>query len=192
MATLVIPNCFQVSIQMLHSTRPIDNVIGIKAAGIRTTDEVGNAVKAAWEATTGPLASHASATTMTGYKVVDLGSTTGAVSQIASSKAGSVTGGNTLLSGAALITYGTGTRSRSARGRMYHGPLSTSQVATDGRSLGTTTGANLLAAYQAFDAAITAAGFEWVVLSRKYSIDHAISTIAVSPLVATQRRRMRS
>lgn len=192
MATLVIPSCWQVSIQMLHSGRAIDNVIGIKAAGIHTTDEVGNAVKTAWEATGGPMSLHMTSTVMTGYKIVDLGSTTGAVSTVASAKAGSATGVSGLLSGAALVTFGNGTRSRSARGRMYHGPLTTTQAASDGRSLVATVQTALIAAYQQFDANLNTAGFEWVVLSRKYSIDHPISAITVSPLVATQRRRMRS
>lgn len=192
MTTLVIPNCFQVSIQMIHSTRPVDNVIGIKSAGVTSVDAIGNAVKAAWEATGGPMKMHHSGTAMVGYKVVDLGSTTGAVTTIASAAVGGVTGTVAVLSGAALISYGGGTRSRSARGRMYHGPLTTNQVASDGRSLASGVQASMLSAYTQFDAAITAAGFEWVVLSRKYSHDNAISTFAVSPLVATQRRRMRS
>jgi hypothetical protein len=114
------------------------------------------------------------------------------VETLSSTTVGAVTGGVTLLSGSALITYGTGTRSRSARGRMYHGPLTTSQVHSDGRSIIPATMPTLLAAYQQFDAAITTAGLEWVVLSRKYSQYHPISSISVSPLVATQRRRMRS
>lgn len=192
MATLVIPQCFQVSIQMLHSTRPVDNVIGIKPVGLKTASEVGQAVKTAWEALGGPLKLHPSNTVMTGYKTVDLGSTTGAVETLSSAATGAVSGTIGVLSGAALVNYGTGTRSRSARGRMYHGPLAVSQIGSDGRSLVPTAQAAILAAYQQFDAALNAAGMEWVVLSRKYSIDHPIVSISVSPLIATQRRRMRS
>lgn len=192
MTTLVIPNCFQVSIQMIHSTRPVDNVIGIKSAGVTDVATVGNAVKTAWEATGGPLKLHNTGTAMTGYKVVDISSTTGQVTTVASAATGAVSGSAAILSGCALVTYGGGTRSRSARGRMYHGPLAISQVSTDGRSLAGGIQASLLTAYTQFDAAITAAGLEWVVLSRKYSHDNPISTFAVSPLVATQRRRMRS
>jgi hypothetical protein len=177
---------------MLHSTRPIDNVIGIKSASPTSVTAIGNAVKTAWEATTSPLKMHSTGTTMVGYKVVDLSSTTGAVTTIASASIGAVSGTVAVLSGSALVQYGTGTRSRSARGRMYHGPLAVTQVNADGRTIPTTVQTNLQAAYAAFQASITAAGFEWVVLSRKYSIDHPISTIAVSNLVATQRRRMRS
>jgi hypothetical protein len=177
---------------MLHSGRVVDNVIGIKAAGITSVDAVGNAVKTAWEATGGPLKAHSSTTAMTGYKVVDLASTTGMVTTIASAAVGGVAGNISTLASSGLIQYGTGTRSRSARGRMYHGPLTTTQVATDGRSLAGGVQATLLAAYNQFDAAITAASLEWVVLSRKYSLGQTISTISVSPLIATQRRRMRS
>ena len=70
MTTLVIPNCFQVSIQMIHSTRPVDNVIGIKSAGVTDVATVGNAVKTAWEATGGPLKLHNTGTAMTGYRAV--------------------------------------------------------------------------------------------------------------------------
>jgi hypothetical protein len=177
---------------MLHSGRPVDNVIGIKSAGVTTVDAIGNAVKTAWEATGGPLKAHSTNTAMTGYKVVDIGSTTGAVTTIASAAVGAASGTIAVLSSCALITYGTGTRSRSARGRMYHGPLTTGQVNADGRSLAAGVQSTLLTAYTQFDAAITSAGFEWVVLSRKYGHDQAISTFGVSPLVATQRRRMRS
>lgn len=192
MATLVIQKCFQVSINMVQSARPVTNVIGIFSPGTKTADEVGAAVKAAWEVAAGPLKTHSTSTVMRDYKTVDIGSTTGAVSVIASAATGGVAGALAVMSGSGLVTYGTGTRSRSARGRMYHGPLTTNQVGADGRSLGAGTQASLLSAYVSFDQAITVAGLEWVVLSRKYGVYHPISSIGVSPFVATQRRRMRS
>lgn len=96
------------------------------------------------------------------------------------------------MASCALITYGGGTRNRTGSGRLYHGPLAASQVNTDGRTVPAAGITALLAAYNQFDAAMNTAGYQWVVLSRKDLLVHPISSINVSNIIATQRRRMRS
>jgi hypothetical protein len=192
MTTLVIANCFQVSIQMVHGSRTVDNVIGIFANGSPAISAVATAVKTAWEQTNGPLKTHSTVTTMVNYKVVDISSPTGPIYNLPSTTAGGVTGGIGLMSGSALITYGDGTRSRSGRGRMFHGPLPSSYANTDGRTIPTATITTLNTAYGLFLSSIASSGYAWTVLSRKNSSFANITAVSTATVIATQRRRMRS
>jgi hypothetical protein len=75
---------------------------------------------------------------------------------------------------------------------VYHGPLAVSQVNTDGRTLVGATQTSITAAYNDFLTKMNAANFPWRVCSRKMSLLYPISNVAAQPVLATQRRRMRS
>lgn len=195
MTTLIVQNAIQVTIQAAHSTRTIDNVLGFEVApGFTSLDmpTLLSAVKTAWEAVGGPWKLHNSGTTMVRYRAVDLRSSSGSTAELASTAAGGLAVTGSTMASCALVQFGSSSRSRAAQGRLYHGPLCTTQVQADGRSVVAGTVTSLKSAYEQFDAATTAAGYQWSVISRKDSLLHPISGILVSPLVATQRRRMRS
>jgi hypothetical protein len=195
MATLVVQNAVQVTVQMSHGGRVVDNVLAFQVpVGFLGTDLAGlaNAVKTNWESVTGPMSQHGVGTTVTGYKAVDIRSTTGMIYLLSSTKAGAVTGAGAVMSAAALVTVGGGTRNRTGNGRVYHGPLQVSQVNVDGRTLVAATQTGISAAYNDFLAKMATAGYPWRVCSRKTSLLYPITNVATQSVLATQRRRMRS
>lgn len=187
---IVINSCYIVAIQMESSGQDVVNVIGIRAP-FSNAVEVGEAVKAQWELAGGPLAKRPVGLTMKGYRVTDITSPIGPVVTVSSSKPGTV-GGNLATNGsAALISYSGGSRSRSTSGRMYHGPLTETDINSDGRTIAPLTASSLSVCYQTFAANLAAAGFEWVVISRKLSLAFPVNSPQCQSIIATQRRRIR-
>lgn len=192
MATLVIPGTVQIGIEMIASGQPIWNIIHLNIQdGIDTPMSTLADVKTAWEAASGPMKQHPLSTTMVGYHYTDLRSATGPVAFLASTTAGTVTGGMSTLASSALIKLSTGTRSRSQQGRLYHGPLAESQVNADGRQIEAGNAAILTNAYTAFQTAMNSGSRRWVVASRKNLSTTPIATASCAQIVATQRRRLR-
>ena len=193
MATLVIPRTVQVSIEMVCSGQPVWNVIHLDMGteGFYTPASVLPFVKSAWEIGNGPLARHTTTTSMVGYHYVDLDSATGAVGFLASTASGNNASGLSALSTCALIKLGSGSRSRSTQGRMYHGPLAEAQVNADGRSLASTTITDLTNTYEAFRVAMATANTPWCVASRKNLNKTVITSVGAAGIIGTQRRRIR-
>lgn len=191
MATLIIPGAAQVTIRSTCSGQDVVNVIGVQNTVGASPASILNSVKAAWEAPGGPLTQRTSLLTMEGYDYIDLGSATGPTGFLGSTKAGSQTGAIATMASSALITLGGGTRSRSQRGRMYHGPLTEAQINPDGRTLAPSSIISLNAAYEQFRVALNSATSDWIVLSRKNLIYTIIGQVSTSSIIATQRRRLR-
>jgi hypothetical protein len=190
-ATLVIPNCFQVSIQMTAGSHAVENVIGVEnAAG--SSAGAAAAVKAAWEVASGPLAALSNLIAMVNYHAVDIGSTGGTITDLASSATGGLST-NTLATRAAcqLIKFNGSNRSRSTRGRLYFGPARESDIDADGATVTASIRTSTNTAFTNFRNSLSAAGYPLVVLSRKNSTATVVTTHAVETLVATQRRRIR-
>jgi len=191
MPQLVIPGAAQVAIKMSCSGQDVVNVIGLGLAGNVSAEEVGNIVKTAWEANLGPLAYKPSVTKMVSYKVVKL-DVGGSVAEIASAKAGGGTSTSlSTMASSALIVLGGGSRDRSTRGRLYHGPLAENAIDPDGRTILTSYRADLETCYKKFRADIAATGHSWSVLSRKNSRAYPIDIVSCASIIATQRRRLR-
>lgn len=192
MATLVIPDTVQVAIEMVCSGQPVWNIIHLSGGGgLQPSGQTLADVKAAWEVTSGPLKMHPTALTMVGYHYTDLSSPTGAVAFLGSSTAGGQAGALATMASSALVKLGTGTRSRSQQGRLYHGPLTESQVNLDGRQLDTTWASSLTSAYDNFRIALGGGTRRWAVASRKLLVSTPIVTVSAAPIIATQRRRLR-
>ena len=191
MATLIIPDTFLVSIKGNSSGLPNVSVLGISTPG-GTSSAVAAAVKTAWEAAGGPLSQRPSQYVMESYTVTDLSSASGAVVVLSSAAKGGLTSIDLSTNGTcALIALSSGTRSRSKNGRLYHGPLSESQVQTDGRTVTAANVTSIQAAYQQFSAALDADLYVLSVISRKYQTASAVSFISCGSIIATQRRRIR-
>lgn len=192
MTTLVIPNTYQVAIEMACSGQPVWNILHFNYGGgfVTPADEL-NRIKTAWEATNGPLKLRPSLVSMVGYHFTDLASTTGAVAFLGSSTTGSGGTGISTMASAALVKFSTGTRSRSQQGRMYHGPLLETQINTDGRTVDSTFMTAINLAYNNFKAAVNTGGVTWAVASRKLLTSTPIGTVSTAGVIATQRRRLR-
>ncbi|AXH79415.1 MAG: hypothetical protein [Circular genetic element sp.] len=191
MASLVIPGAALVTIRALCSGRSVVNVIGVQnTVGTDPADVLAN-IKQAWEATSGPLSYRPVGLVMEGYEYTDLSSAEGPTGFLGSTKAGGITSQISTMASAALISLGGGTRSRSARGRLYHGPLTEEQVNADGRTLEATQQGYLNTAYENFRLALKSETSDWVVLSRLKSQYTVIGSVATSSIIATQRRRLR-
>lgn len=191
MVQLIIPGAAQVVIKGECSGQEVINVIGLNVAGTVSAESLANAVKTAYEATGGPLALKPTQFKMVSYKAMKL-EANGAVAEVASAK----TGGSSVpslstMAASALIILGGGTRSRSSRGRLYHGPLGETQIDADGRSINATYATQLQSAYNVFSNSIAASGHSWAVLSRKDSLARPVSQLTVASIIATQRRRLR-
>lgn len=193
MGQLVIPGAFQVSIQMVSGGRQIVNVIGlINASG--SAAGAAAAVKAAWEAVGGPLQEMSSLVAMTNYHAVDIGSGSGLIVDLASTKAGGVTSPADLATrgAAALIKLNGGSRDRSTRGRLYYGPIREADLQADGATLQATRVTAFNGVFTVFRNSLTAAGYPMAVLSRTKSVATPVTSHLTESTIATQRRRIRS
>lgn len=187
---IIINSTYIVAIEAECSGQPVVNVIGIRSP-FSNAAEVGEAVKAQWEAAGGPLSKRSTFLVMKDYRVTDISSPIGPVVSTFSSKAGGATGQLSTMGASALISYSGGSRSRSSSGRMYHGPLSENDVNTDGRTLPPLTISGLSVCYQTFKASLASEGYEWVVISRKLSQAFPVGIPVCQSVIATQRRRIR-
>lgn len=192
MGQLVVPGCFQVNIQMSAGGRLLENVIGLEnAAG--TAAGAASAVLTAWEQSGGPLDFLPSDVTMVNYHAVDIGSTSGAIADQASTTAGGIAiAGIGVRSTCALVRWNGATRNRSSRGRLYFGPIPDNTVDADGATLDTTAHTNYENAFTAFRGSLSFLGYPLVVLSRVQSQAFLVTSQAVESTIATQRRRVRS
>lgn len=192
MSTLVIPNCFQVSIQADVDGRAVDNVIGVYNPSGTAGDAAG-AVETAWETGGGPLANMPDAYVVKQYVAVDLSSPDGQIYYQGSIATGEDSTHPIATRGAAaLIQWNGSSRSRSTRGRMYLGPLTTAQINPDGATLTTVAHGALENSIQNFLDSLTSSGYPLAVLSRKNSSSTLVSAHAVETTIATQRRRIRA
>lgn len=193
MPTLVIPDGLQLVVAGTQSGQPVINVMHFRntSGGTRNlvTDLV--AIKALWEKAAGPLKVKSNGFAMTGYKLTDISSTSGQVSELGSTVAGGVAGSLSTMASAALIRLSGGTRDRSGSGRLYHGPLLEGQINADGRQIDTGAATTLTTAYTTWASDMLALDLEWCVASRQDSTLTTISSITVSTIIATQRRRLR-
>ena len=192
MATLIIPNAFQVSIEMEASAQPVVNVVGVTSAS-GTAAGAAAAVKAAWEGTGKPLGALTSAIVARNYRAVDLGSAFGDIADVSSSTPGgsATTGGLATMAASALVIWNGSSRSRSTRGRLYLGPLLDGQINTDGRTLASTTLTGINTAMANFISSLASAGYPLAVISRKNLAAYPVTSAATSSVIATQRRRLR-
>jgi hypothetical protein len=191
MSSLVIADCFQVTISSVAGGHAIENVIGVKKAG-GTAAGAAAAVKTAWEIASGPLANLATLSSMVNYHAVDISSTTGTIADLASTTAGGRASQNLATRGAcALIKWNGANRSRSTRGRLYYGPICESDIQADGATLDTTRATAIGTAFSNFRTSLTSSGYPLVVLSRTLSQAFDVTASAVEAGIATQRRRIR-
>lgn len=185
---LIIPDCYLVAIKGQSGGQDVVNVIGIHATNSNSAS-VANAVDAAWRVASGPLAKLPNTYQMIEVKAMDLSTATGQVFSVPVTAAGSLSGALATNGSCALITYGSGSRAKSTKGRMYFGPLREVEINTDGRTLANPS--QFTAPMQVFKDNLAASNKEWVILSRKNSSHSPISTIATQTVIATQRRRIR-
>lgn len=185
---LIIPNTYLVSIKGSSGGQDVVNVIGVEGTG-NTAISVATAVLGAWKTAGGPLSKLTTAYTMLEVKAMDLSSASGDVYTVTDSTAGTLSPPLATNAACALITYGSGTRAKSERGRMYFGPLRESDVNTDGRTLANAAG--FTTAFGAFKTALEINNRKWVVISRKNSSTTDIVSVTTQSVIATQRRRIR-
>lgn len=190
---LVIPNCFQVSIEAVVGGRSVFNVIGVQNAS-GTAAGAAAAVKTAWEAVGSPLRQLSSLVAVTNYHAVDIGSINGTIVDLPSTATGGVTASNSLATrgAAALIKWNGGTRNRSSRGRMYFGPIMEANINPDGATLGPASVTSFDGIFLNFRNSLNSSGYPLVVLSRTLSTAFPVTTHATESTIATQRRRIRS
>lgn len=190
--TLIIPNAFQVSIQAEASGQPVVNVLGVTSAS-GTAAGAAAAVKAAWEGAGRPLGALTPLLAVRNYRAVDLSSPFGDIADLASTATGgsAIAGNLATMAASALVQWNGASRSRSTRGRMYLGPLLEGQVNADGRTLATATVTGMNTAIANLISSLASAGYPLAVLSRKNSQAYPVVGGAVSPIIATQRRRLR-
>lgn len=191
MTALVIPNCFQVTIQMSAGSHAVENVIGVENAS-GTSAAAAAAVKAAWEVASGPLANMSNLISMVNYHAVDIGSTGGTITDLASSATGGLsTATLSTRAACALIKWNGSNRARSTRGRLYFGPIREADIDPDGATVSSAIRTTFATAFTNFRNSLTSSGYPLVVLSRKTSTATVVTQHAVETLVATQRRRIR-
>lgn len=190
MPQLIIPLTYLVAINGESSGQPVTNVIGIKAE-FSSADEVATEVRTAWAKAGGPMSKRPSQYTLLNVTATDLSTANGAVGVNNTPGAGGLSDSLATNGASALISYGGGSRARSSKGRLYHGPLPESYINADGRTISTLNIGVLAVAYTQFRNDLATAGFDWVVISRKFQTTNPVGVIACQSVIATQRRRIR-
>nr|CRY95994.1 hypothetical protein [uncultured prokaryote] len=193
MAQLIVPDCFQVAIEMSTGSRSVFNVIGVRSAG-GTAAGAAAAVKGAWEGgSSTPLGRLPNQVVMVNYRATDISSANGDIVDLPSTTAGSVSTSTISTAAAcALIGWNGGSRSRTSRGRLYYGPQPENYVNSDGRTLSTTAISAITATFNSFLSSLSTANYPLVVLSRKLQSATPVTVATVEATIATQRRRIRS
>lgn len=193
MPTLVIPDALQLVVSSTCSGQPVLNVLHFKNTSGTTRNLATDlaSIKTFWEKANGPIKIRNSNSTMVGYKLTDLSSTSGQVSELGSATAGGVASALSTMASCALVRLSGGTRDRSGSGRIYHGPLMEVQITTDGRTLETAAATTITTAYTTFKNDMNTIGLELGVASRQDSAINTVTSINVSSIIATQRRRLR-
>lgn len=192
MSVLVIPNVYRCSIQMQYGGRQVVNVIGVQGSAAGQQATVAGALKTAWEAAGGPLKSLPTPVAMTGYSVMDLSTTSGGIAALTSATVGGTPGSAATRAACAIVKWNGASRARSTRGRLYYGPILSSNIQGDGATLTSAAQTSINAAFVQFMNAMLGAGFPLVVISRKFATATAVTTLAVEAQTGTQRRRIRS
>lgn len=187
---LIIPGCFQVSIDGVSGAQPVVNVIGVQNAG-GTAAGAAAAVQTAWKVASGPLGVLSSSYALTGFIATDIGDPNGDIVSIGDTTAGGGTVGVSTNAASALVSWNGGTRSRSSRGRLYFGPLQEANINADGRTLASSFITTLTTAFGNFRTSLSSSGYPLVVLSRVLSQSFPVTTHTVESVIATQRRRIR-
>lgn len=188
---LVIPGAVKIEMIGTVGTRACVNVMGGEWLGATPTVAVLNtaaaAVLSSWKTRFLPLCSDAY--TVSQCRITSLDSAT------APQGASSSPGNGTKANGAApqvsqIIKLLTAIRSRSTRGRLYLPPPGEADVNSTGILLGQQV-TDLGTAMSGHISAMSAAGMNLSVLSRKLMVSTNISGFQVQSTVATQKRRLR-
>lgn len=192
--TLVISNTYRIAIRMTAGGKNITNVFGVRGSAAAQQAAAAAAALAAWKVASGPLSQLSSLVSMADVTAVDLSSATGGITVLADATTGGGTTSNSLSTRAssALVTWNSGTRSKSARGRMYFGPLQETNINADGATLTSAAVTAFGTAFTNFRNSLATAGFPLVVISQKLASTTDVTSQAVQTTIATQRRRLRS
>jgi len=190
MAAIVVPGAYMVSINAESGGQTVSNVIGVRGISNQAA-QIAVAVSVAWNRAGGPREYHPTAYTMRNVTVMDLATETGQVVVWPSTGTGGAPGSLATNASCALVSYSSGSRSRSTRGRLYHGPLTESQMDVNGRHITVQFNGQLNTAYRQFKADLETAGYSWIVISRKNQTFVEIGEPTAQSLSGTQRRRLR-
>lgn len=187
---LIVEDCFLVSLNFQSGGQPVTNVIGIRN-NFGTSATVAQAVLNAWNVTAGPKVRQQSTTLAIDVRAMDISTADGEVHVLPATGGGTLTDPKSTNAACALVTFGSNSRAKSTKGRMYFGPLGEPQIDTDGRTVAAAYRTLLQASFESFKTSLNNAGCEWVVISRKNNTASPVTTIAVQSTIATQRRRIR-
>lgn len=195
MPTLVIPEHFQVGIEMVAFGRTIMNVVGFKdvagGSALDTTTAL-LAVKESWEMEDGPLKIKGNWVSMVGYHLTDLDTADGATAFLGSGAIGGLTGNEIgVISSCAVVKLSGASRDRSKNGRLFHGPIHENAINSDGRTISSGYLDSIQFAYDQFKINMNASAYPWSVLSRKHSTGALVASTGCSPILGTQKRRLR-
>lgn len=192
MPQLIIPNAMQVSLHFTVSGQETVNVLGFtKDDPAITASMAADIVHNAWTATGGPHKLLTPQVVLNKVKATDISSADGEIFERGVSVPGGATGTVGNLAVSAVVRVGSGTRSRSGKGRVYFGPIGSQDIATDGRSYPLQAQTNVRTAFLAFQTATNNGNLTWSVLSRKLLVATEITSVSVAPIIGIQRRRLR-
>jgi hypothetical protein len=191
MTQTIVPGCFLVAINATSGGQPVVNVVGVRNSG-GTALGAAQAVQTAWKIAQGPLVKRTSLYQLSSFRAMDISSADGAIAEVSDSSVGGLASAAISTNAAsALIKWNGGTRSKSSRGRLYHGPLAETDINSDGRTLVTAAITGFQSAYNGFLTSLQGSGYPLVVVSRKLQQAYTVSSVQIEGVIATQRRRVR-
>lgn len=193
MAQIVVPNVYRLTVEAGVGSQSLVNVFHARGTGPGQEQAAATAFQTAWKIANGPwLSVGNTAVSLRQFQAVDLSSTQGGIWTIVDNTANATAGALATAAASALVQWNGANRSRTSRGRTYLGPLRETQVQDDGRSLVGGSVTILNTAMTNFRTSMSGAGFEVGVLSRSTATWYPITRQLIAPIIATQRRRIRS
>lgn len=189
-APVVVANAYALNVQALFGGQTVINTFHALGTAPGQQVAAAAALRTSWKNNNSLLPIWDGKYTLVGFEATDLSSSTGGVSFVADTTAGTRTTASTAgRQTSALVSFSTGSRSRSQRGRSYLGPLYEPDIDIDGATL--LAAGNIDGRMTFFRTAMATAGFPIVILSRKLLATYTITAQVTSTTIATQRRRLR-
>lgn len=193
MAQIIVPNVYRLSARATVGTQDVVNVLHFLGAGPGLEEDLVDDFKTNFFGISLPAGLIGNTSVIwRDVTAVDLSSIDGGIYLDSTPFAVTTSAQLATAGAAALVQWNGGTRNRNARGRTYYGPLRESHIDTDGRTLAAATKTAFEAAWETFRAAMVTAGWTLGVLSRQTSTFYPVTRMTIAPIIATQRRRIRS
>ena len=185
----VLADTYLISINYVQGESALANVFTVFSTSATTATDVATHVQGAWFLTNSIADQQSDIITYNILSVTPLDGTSLPLLVDISSQSGGAAGGVASVQASMVITLRTGSRGRSARGRMYVGGILAASLNADATRWDTSPVNNMDTAMTHFTADLLSHDLTLAVLSRKLGEANLVNGWRVNSYLGTQRRR---